>query len=215
MDDSNLVREGYNFMADVYLKWINGRPTLHKEKLEDVLARLPPSAKILELGCGAGVPVTKTLVERGYNIVANDISEKQIELAKQHVPGPRYILGDMTQLDLEKGSFDAAIAFYTIFHIPRKQHQALFENVHSFLKPGGLFLATLYVPDEESSYMSFMGAKTFFSGHGTVESVKLLKKTGFEMITDEVRAQGDVDDKDDPDNGVSFHWVLAKKTSAV
>ncbi|ALG08255.1 hypothetical protein AOZ06_16250 [Kibdelosporangium phytohabitans] len=59
------------------------------------------------------------------------------------VPRARFVKEDMTALDLPTGSFDAVTAFYSIGHIPRRPHAALFTRITRWLRPGGWFPAAL------------------------------------------------------------------------
>jgi cyclopropane fatty-acyl-phospholipid synthase-like methyltransferase len=207
-----LVRAGYNVIAEDYLAWIQQRPTAHHIKLEQILSHLDASSKVLELGCGAGIPVTRALTQHVAEVVANDYSESQIALAKTNAPLAQFIHGDMTQLDFPPSTFDAVVAFYSFFHIPREQHEALIRNISSWLRKDGLLLFTYSSYAEEGIYPPFFGAKMFFSSFGTEQILEIVKSCGFTIVDQEVRAQGNVKDLKDPDNDTSFLWVLARKT---
>jgi SAM-dependent methyltransferase len=210
-----LVREGYNVIAEDYLAWIQQRPTAHHIKLEQILSHLDKSSKVLELGCGAGVPVTKALTQHVAGqgeVVANDYSESQIALAKTNAPLAKFIHEDMTLLKFPPSTFDAVIAFYSFFHIPREQHEALIGNISGWLRKDGLLLFTYSDYAEEGIYPPFFGAKMFFSSFGTEQILDIVKSCGFTIVDQEVRAQGNVKDLKDPDNDTSFLWVLARKT---
>lgn len=65
MENKEIVREGYNTIASKYLE---AREEAVREKrsedlllLEDLVQRLPKGAKVLDAGCGSGVPVTRFL----------------------------------------------------------------------------------------------------------------------------------------------------------
>ena len=100
---------------------------------------VPSNADVLELGCGAGVPGTELLSSRCRNVIANDISSAQIELAKSRVGATNvdFSQEDMTKLEFEPGSFDAVVAFYSIIHLPREEQAILFQNIYSWLRYGG------------------------------------------------------------------------------
>ena len=42
-----------------------------------------PSERILDLGCGAGVPVDDILIKAGHEVIGIDNAVKQIELARK------------------------------------------------------------------------------------------------------------------------------------
>ena len=106
-----------------------------------ILPELRTVFRIAVLGCGAGVPVTHWLAQR-FEATGVDVSAKQLELARQHVPAASFVRADMSELDFPAGSFDAVVAFYSIIHVPRMEHPALVSRIYSWLRPGGRFLAT-------------------------------------------------------------------------
>jgi ubiquinone/menaquinone biosynthesis C-methylase UbiE len=117
MDPKKLVQSGYNAIAAEYL-------ATRSETSEDVLllqelvSRLPRGAKVLDAGCGAGVPVTKILSQL-FDITGVDFAQAQIEMARQLVPNATFFCHDIVDLDLPDSSFDAVCSDYAIIHIPR------------------------------------------------------------------------------------------------
>ena len=76
---------------------------------------------MLDIGCGAGVPVTQALSGR-FAVTGVDISSEMVRQARANVPGATFIHGDITSVDFPDSSFDAVVAFYSIFHLPREEH---------------------------------------------------------------------------------------------
>ena len=133
------VRAGYDAIAEAYLAWgsrVVGDP--RERFVDDLAARLPDGARVLDLGCGAGVPSTRRLAER-FDVVGVDVSARQIELARVNVPGTTFICADLTDLQFEEGTFAAVTALYSVSHVPRAEHGVLFGRIASWLAPGGLF----------------------------------------------------------------------------
>ncbi len=52
---------------------------------------------MLDTGCGPGVRIAKFLGER-FRVTGVDISEKQLALTSEVIPGARFIHGDLIQL---------------------------------------------------------------------------------------------------------------------
>jgi cyclopropane fatty-acyl-phospholipid synthase-like methyltransferase len=77
---------------DEWQKEVVGSPRMRY--LDKLLALLPPRPDVLELGCGAGVESTRVLAERGRS-TGVDISEAQLELARERVPPARFICADL------------------------------------------------------------------------------------------------------------------------
>jgi ubiquinone/menaquinone biosynthesis C-methylase UbiE len=138
-----IVASAYDRIAHRYLGWasaINDKP--RQRMVARFTKSLPPGSRVLELGCGAGVPSTRDLA-RQFDVVGVDISAVQVELARQNVPEAEFIQGDFTKLRFQPASFDGVVALYAISHVPRRHHGRLFADVLGWLTPGGLFLATL------------------------------------------------------------------------
>ena len=86
---------------------------------------------MLELGCGTGVPTTQMIAthEKRLRMTGVDISPAQVALAREHVRAPdaegdegkdrvAFVHAFMAKLEYAEGSFDAVLAFYSIFHLP-------------------------------------------------------------------------------------------------
>jgi ubiquinone/menaquinone biosynthesis C-methylase UbiE len=181
MDYKNLVKAGYNRIADDYL----ATRTHNSEDIRllgDLIARLPEKAKVLDAGCGAGIPVAQILSER-FMVTGVDFSESQIELARKNVPNASFICQDMTRLYFTDGTFDAICSYYAIIHIPRQEHQSLLINFHRMLKPDGLGLfclgtAALVVDIDEN----YFGAHMYWSHFDAGTYHRMLKEIGFYIL---------------------------------
>lgn len=189
-----LVADGYDQCADAYLaQHARGDPNEMRMKAwAPVAATLPERAHVLDVGCGAGVPVASSIVEheRQLRVTGIDISPRQIELAKQLVVSPRatFLCGDMSGLAFEGGSFDAVCAFFSVFHLPRRDHGNFFRRVATWLKPGGTFVFNLGSgagdgEGEASVETGFLGATTMlWSSHPRDVTVELLRSAGLELV---------------------------------
>ncbi|KAF1956983.1 methyltransferase domain-containing protein [Byssothecium circinans] len=172
-------------------------------------------AKVLELGCGAGVPGTKRLLENTMprvHVIGNDFSSTQIELARSNIGNyekeGRLELkqGDMMDLAFPEASLDAVVGFYSVIHLPRAEQTELVERIATWLKPGGLFLANFSKEDMANEVMpTWLGEEKgwmYWSGWGEEGSVKIVEKAGLEVIVREIT---------DSAVDASFVWIIAKK----
>lgn len=62
-------------------------------------AMVPRRARVLDAGCGPG-RVGGALAEAGHDVVGVDVDPVLIEAAEQDHPGPRWLVGDLAELDL-------------------------------------------------------------------------------------------------------------------
>jgi ubiquinone/menaquinone biosynthesis C-methylase UbiE len=114
----NLVKEGYDRIAEEYQA--DRHIFDHTKKLQEFASLLPKDARVIDVGCGAGVPVAKYLVKSGFTVVGVDFSERMLRLARKNVPQATFIRKDMTRLDFADNSFDGLTAFYSIIHVHEK-----------------------------------------------------------------------------------------------
>jgi SAM-dependent methyltransferase len=102
---------------------------------------LRPAARVVDLGCGAGIPATRELASHGLRVLGVDFSAVQLYRARRLVPAAGFVRADMTALRLRPASVDAVVAFYSLIHVPVADQQALFPRIRGWLRPGGYFLA--------------------------------------------------------------------------
>ena len=102
---------------------------------------LRPGARVVDLGCGAGIPATRELAGHGLQVIGVDFSAVQLRRARRLVPAARLIQADMTALQLRPASADAVVSLYALIHVPLADQQALFPRIRDWLRPGGYFLA--------------------------------------------------------------------------
>lgn len=200
MDDvKKIVRLGYNQCAKNYTE---NRDLFKNQKyLDEMVAKLPKKAEVLDVGCGSGVPVDKYLTEHQMRVTGVDISEKQIELARQNVPTGKFMVGDMAEMDFLPNSFDGVVSFYAIFHIPRDEHLFLFKKIYLMLRAGGYILVTMGASDWIGTEDDFHGVKMFWSHYGAEKNVEIIKTAGFEIVSEEIDTSG----------GEKHLVILAKK----
>jgi cyclopropane fatty-acyl-phospholipid synthase-like methyltransferase len=202
---TRIVGEGYDAMSDDFGAWrerIVGDP--RERWREELASRLSDGARVLELGCGAGVPDTLALAER-FRVTGVDISEEQIARARANVPAATFVRADFTALEFDDGSFDAVAAFYSFNHVHRDLLAPLFARTHSWLVPGGLLLASFGTSDTESWVGEWLGTTMFFSSFPPETTSRLLVEAGFELLLDELGPMRE------PEGEVAFHWVLARR----
>jgi cyclopropane fatty-acyl-phospholipid synthase-like methyltransferase len=205
-DPKQIVADANHEVAPRYLagSLITPEPARH-EYLARLLDMLPPGAGVLELGCGAGVPVTQALARIG-RVVGVDISSEQIALAERHVPDATFILSDMADLDFEAESFGAVVSFYALTHVPRGEHAELLGRIAGWLRPGGLLFATMGAGDAPDIVEpDWLGAPMFFSHYDADANRDMVRRAGLDILFADVAAE------DEDGQTVEFLWIAARK----
>ncbi|KAI6087141.1 methyltransferase domain-containing protein [Hypoxylon rubiginosum] len=219
-DLKDRLKASYDAIAPEYNEWTVRHHAQRLQYLEKILAPLLDSnpsgqLRVLELGCGSGVPVTEKLLSyANVHVTANDISTAQIELARAHLLGSAeanaserldLVEGDMTKLEFPDGSLDAVVAFYSIIHLPREEQTEMIGKIARWLKPGGYFLANFSQGEAESVVMDkWLGEKgwAFWSGWGKEATLKIVEEAGLHVELGEVSGH---------DTKELFLWVIAKR----
>lgn len=112
-------------------------------------AMVPRAARILDAGCGPG-RVGGELHARGHTVVGVDADAALIAAAEHDHPGPRWLVGDLADLDLavsgEGGPFDAAVLAGNVmlFVAPGSEVDVL-RRVGAHVRPGGFVVVGFHV----------------------------------------------------------------------
>jgi predicted TPR repeat methyltransferase len=200
-----LVAAGYDAMIDTWETW---SAQIHDEArgawTSDLIRRLPPQARVLELGCGGASRETAALAER-FALTGVDLSARQLGRARERVPLATFLQGDLTDLELAPSSFEAVVAYYVFNHVPRELLAPTLARAYDWLIPGGYLLAVFGTSDLDAWCGDFLGAPSFFSSFPPDDNARLVREAGFESIRDEVIAIRE------PEGTVEFQWVLATR----
>ena len=208
MDPKRVVADGYDSMAERYFAWSDLRPSPTRLRyLALALELIPPGSDVLDLGCGAGVPMTAALAEDSA-VTGVDISSTQLALARRNVPGATFLRADMTALTFEPASLDAVVAFYSLTHVPRDEQAELLGHIRSWLRPGGLFLASMGADDEPGDVEpDWLGVDMYFSHFGAKANRRLVESAGLVVERSELAVEPE--DRHD----ARFLWVVARAPS--
>ena len=200
------VRAGYDRIAPTFLR-IRRSSGPDIELLAELTDRLSNGARVLDAGCGAGVPVARLLADR-FQVTGVDLSASQIELARSLVPDATFIQADMTTIELSDNSFDAICSFYAIIHVPREQHPTLLERFHRMLVPGGYLLASMGAtdnPTDRDDDWLGAGAAMYWSHYDREANLRMVSAVGFEIVWERLARE------DEAFGSGSHLFLLARK----
>jgi SAM-dependent methyltransferase len=202
----SVVEQGYDRIAERYAAWTGDSWHSARGDYGSLLSeRLPRGAAVLELGCGTGVPVTRELA-RHFAVTGVDLSARSIALARRNVPTATFLHADMASVQLPAASFDAVVAFYSIIHVPRQEHPRLLRSIANWLRPGGLFVASMGAAASDDWYEDdWLGVPMYWSHYDGETNQRLVTDAGLEVIDATVRTE--IEDGDP----VTFLWVVARK----
>ena len=198
-----LVFSGYDKIADKYLELFGVSKV--RQKWFDRLVDLVPNAgaNILDLGCGAGIPVARDLCSLGHKVIGVDGSKEQIAKAKINVPDAEFIQSDMSELDFLESSFDGISAFYSMTHLPAQEQCRLISNISFWLKPGATFIGSFGSGDAGSWTGEWLGVPMFFDHNSETTTLNCFRNNNLNIREYTVEQQDNED--------VFFLWVEAIK----
>ena len=141
MDEETL--QFYRGNAEAYA----GREiTSRQARLTAFLARLPPGACILELGCGAGGD-TAEMLARGFDVRPTDGSPEMAAVASRRLgcTVEALLFHDLDQVE----AYDAVWANACLLHVPRDELADILGLIWRALKSNGHFFASYKTGDAE------------------------------------------------------------------
>lgn len=103
---------------------------------------LPSGAAILDLGCGAGVPIARSLIEDGFRVYGVDASPTLLAEFRRRFPQMSAACEPAEISAFFGRGFDGIVAIGLMFLLPANVQRSLIFRVASALNPGGRFLFT-------------------------------------------------------------------------
>lgn len=143
---------------------------------EWLLERLPPRARILDVGCGTGLPTAAQLAGEGHDLTGIDQSAGMIELARKNVPSVRF---EQKNLFGATGEYDAVVAFFVLLMLRLEEIPRALSYVHSLLRPGGYFCLSMVEADLDDLPISFLGQEVRVSCYLRDDLRDEVEKAGF------------------------------------
>ena len=198
-----VVERGYDALAERSLEWsqlVEGDP--RPRLVERFMSSLPDGAAVIDLGCGAGIPTTARLAER-FAVTGVDISTEQLRRARRLVPAARFVHADMAAFDPGERSVDGVTACYSLTHLPADRQPALLSRIASWLRPGGVVLASLGTGGGDWSG-DWLGVPMFFSSIDPHAARGALTAAGLAIEIDETVTIRE------PEGDATFLWVMAR-----
>ena len=141
---------------------------------------LSAGTRILEIGCGDGIPITKTLIEAGLDVYAVDASPKMVSAFRCNFPNTPVICEAAERLHNIDRRFDAAIAWGLMFLLMPEMQKTIIHNIGNVLNYGGRFLFTS--PKEAVTWTDIRTGRESVS-LGAFEYQSLLASASLSLIT--------------------------------
>jgi len=203
-DPKRVVERGYDQVAQDYARLEGETEWPRMRWLRKLLNRLEPGSSVLDLGCGSGDPADIE-ISKEHKVTGVDISQAQINLARQNVPTGHFIHGDAGSVEFQEAHFDAVVSFYTLEHVPRKEHETILQRIYQWLRDGGFLLISIEAGDFDDVMGEWLGVPMFISCFDPETMKQLVTESGFEILETAIETQVE------QSNDVPYLWLLARK----
>lgn len=171
---------GYEEVASVFIAGRGrSRTGIGSSVVAEWARMLPSGATVLDLGCGTGMPVSYTLLERGLNVYGVDASPSMVAAFRSHLPGAPVECAAVEESEFFGRTFDAVIAWGLFFLLDPDVQRRLIPKAAAVLPSGGRFLFT--APSQICSWADGMTGQTSVS-LGYDAYCNALESAGFSLM---------------------------------
>lgn len=151
--------------------------------------QLPAGSRVLDLGCGTGVPTARLLSGAGHRVTGVDLSAGMLKLCRDNVPD-----GEFHQLDIADveayglGPFDGAAAFFSLLMLPKREIPHALRMLHGRLLPGAPLALAMVEADVNDFSIPFLGHTIRVSGYLRDDLRRVVRDAGFEITGEDAYA---------------------------
>ena len=183
------IREGtpgvYDRHAERYATERDTSLTLERDALERFAAALPPGGRVLDLGCGTGLPVSAWLTDLGFAVTGLDASPAMLSIARREWPRGRWVRGDMRRLadcaELVGETFHGVLSWHGSFHLTREEQRAALAGFAARVREGGALMLT--VGPEDGEVTGTVGGEAVYHASLSPEEYgRILRGEGFAAV---------------------------------
>ncbi|WP_438486056.1 class I SAM-dependent DNA methyltransferase [Streptomyces sp. S186] len=147
---------------------------------------LPAGSRILDAGCGTGLPTARQLRDAGHRVVGIDLSPGMVALARENVPDAEFHRLDIADLRAGRlggrGSFDGIAAYFSLLMMPRAEIPCALGMLYDLLRPGGLLALAMVEADIDDYPIPFLGSTIRVSGYLRDDLRRVVRDAGFDVV---------------------------------
>ncbi|OAF07050.1 methyltransferase [Bradyrhizobium centrolobii] len=144
------------------------------------VALLHNGARVLDLGCGGGMPVACNVVAHGMWVTGVDSSPSLIALCRERLPDQEWIVADMRGLRLPR-VFEGILAWDSYFHLDPVDQRSMFEVFAAHARQGTILMFNTG-PTFGEAVGSYRGDPLYHSSLDPSEYRQLLARYDLELI---------------------------------
>jgi len=177
---ANTIISLYEAQTELWSKVRVSHITLEKVWLDALIAPVALGSRILDIGCGNGVPVAAYLIQQGLQVTGIDSSPGMIASCRRKFPDNQWYCADMRALALGQ-QFAALVAWDSFFHLTRGAQRQMFPRFAEHALPGARLLFNTG-PENGEAIGRFAGQELYHASLAADEYRYLLQQSDFEVI---------------------------------
>lgn len=140
--EESTARDRSNGWEAVARRFIAERTRIGAETVRSWSRGLPAGASVLDLGCGAGVPVAETLIAQGCRVCGIDAAPSLVEAFRRRFPETPVACEAVEESEFFGRTYDGIVAIGLMFLLSPEVQRTVLRRVASALNPRGRFLFT-------------------------------------------------------------------------
>ncbi|KAF2102432.1 type 11 methyltransferas-like protein [Rhizodiscina lignyota] len=115
--------------------------------VEKAISLLQSGSRVLDVGCGTGIPVSQMLADAGMEVSGCDVAPNMVELAQKRIAGS-FVTANMIEFQ-PQGEFAAIFIIYSQLGLRYSEFHAAAFKLAKALQPGGLLVIGQSPSDEK------------------------------------------------------------------
>jgi len=131
------MSNGYDAVAEDFMSI---RSSTGVKTVRKWMAKLPDGGSVLDVGAGAGEPITAALIEAEFNVSAIDASPNMVAAFQQRFPDVDVACEAAEDSQFFNRTFDGVLAIGLVFLLPADRQRTLITHMAEAVKPGGYLL---------------------------------------------------------------------------
>ncbi len=148
------------------------------EFLDEAVGMFPPGA-VLDLGCGPG-QISRYLLGKGRTAIGVDFAPAMLAQAAKLAPGVQLVAADLLALPMPESSCGAAVASYSLHHLPSALLNRALDGFARVLKPGGILVILTHGGSGEE-VLDLPAGQILLNRYSTTELIERLTSIGFHL----------------------------------
>jgi len=151
------------------------------------MGKLPENGRVLDLGCGTGLPYSRHLVGNGFEVLGVDLSEEMVKVATRNVPGAKFVQRSMSEIGYSE-EFDGVISSFSMLLLSPDLFKDTASRIYSALVDEGYFYLSLNEPGNDSHdpdsdvFVNLMGQEMYSRGYRVEEIEGYFLPLGFSLV---------------------------------